>query len=488
VPPSQLSDARKQVRNAYGTAFESKASDALVLSIAQPLTLSTSFSAARQVVFAVGPPLAAAAGPRGAALPEAAAAPGQASSVILELSSPDAVQPAAVEAGGPAWQELSASLEKLGAASTADAASVVRRLRATQLREAFYKNVSSLREQIGRLVGGARPEAVLAAGPQALTEVCWLNGTLRTVAHFPALAEVAQDSKVERIGLPRLLVPEAGSKTVDVLGAAAFRKKTSLTGKGVVVAILDTEIAHQHPAFQGRVILKENYTREPWGHPADHGTAVAGLLAANASTFAGIAPEVTVYHYKVIATATFGADDFGGARAIQQALEDGAQIANCSWGIGPADHGTSREARAFDQAWDLGLTIVKSAGNVGARGLTSPGDARGVIVVGATDRLGQKVIPESSRGKTPNGRGLDCVAPGGSSQDFLTSSRPDGKFGLVGFGTSFAAPQVAGLLALLLEKDKTQTPDKLRTALLATCKKLPGTMADAQGSGQPRFS
>ncbi|MFY9826063.1 MAG: S8 family serine peptidase [Thermoanaerobaculia bacterium] len=479
-----LSEARKQVRNAYGAAFESKASDALVLSIAQPLTLSTSFSAARQVAFAVGPPLAA----RGAALPEAATAPGQPSSVILELARPETAPPAAVEAAHPAWQELSSSLEKLGAASTADAASVVRRLRATQLREAFYKSASSLREQIGRSFGGARPEAVLAAGPQALTEVCWLNNTLRTVAHLPTLAEVAQDSKVERLGLPRLLAPEAGSKIVDVLGAAAFRKKTSLTGKGVVVAILDTEIAYQHKAFQGRVILKENYTREPWGHPAEHGTAVAGLLAASATAFTGIAPEVTVYHYKVIATATFGADDFGGARAIQQALEDGAQIANCSWGIGPADHGTSREARAFDQAWDLGLTIVKSAGNVGARGLTSPGDARGVIVVGATDRLGQNVIPESSRGTTPNGRKLDCVAPGGSAQDFLTSTRPDGKTGLVGYGTSFASPQVAGLLALLLEKDKTQTPDQLRTALLATCKKLPGTMADAQGSGQPFFS
>ncbi|HEV7784801.1 MAG TPA: hypothetical protein VGQ28_05645, partial [Thermoanaerobaculia bacterium] len=275
MPPSPLSEARKQVRNAYGAAFESKASDALVLSIAQPLTLSTSFSAARQVAFAVGPPLGAAAASRGAALQEAVTAPGQPSSVILELERPKTGQPAAVEAAHPAWQELTSSLEKLGAASTADATSVVRRLRATQLREAFYKSASSLREQIGRSFGSARPEAVLAAGPQALTEVCWLNGTLRTVAHLPTLAEVAQDSKVERIGLPRLLALEAGSKTVDVLGAAAFRKKTSLTGKGVVVAILDTEIAYQHTAFQGRVILKENYTREPWGHPADHGTAVA---------------------------------------------------------------------------------------------------------------------------------------------------------------------------------------------------------------------
>src|SRR5262249_30240460 len=149
--------------------------------------------------------------------------------------------------------------------------------------------------------------------------------------------------------------PEA---LADVLGAIAFRKRTSLAGKGIVVAVLDTEVAYHHTAFQDRVILKENYTHEPWGAPNEHGTAVAGLVAASAAAFMGISPEVTIYHYKVLATdGSKNADDFGGALAIQQALEDGAQIANCSWGIGPAGDGTSREARAFDQAWDLGMAI-----------------------------------------------------------------------------------------------------------------------------------
>jgi serine protease AprX len=322
-----------------------------------------------------------------------------------------------------------------------------------------------------------------------LTQVCWLNRTLKSVAHLPALAEVAQDSNVERIGLPRLLRQEATAKPLDVLGATAFRIRTKLTGKGIAVAVLDTEIAHKHKAFQGRIILKENFTQEPWGHPHSHGTAVAGLLAARSPTLLGIAPEATIYHYKVLATnGPNNADDFGGSLAIQRALEDGAQIANCSWGIGPADHGTSREARAFDQAWVLGLVIVKSAGNEGSGGLTSPADAKGVVVVGATDRAGKSIIPESSRGLTPNGRTLDCVAPGGSADDFLASCKIDGKIGRVGFGTSFAAPQVAGLLALLLEQDPHQTPDQLRTALLELCRKLPGVNAKSQGHGLPVLS
>ncbi len=327
---------------------------------------------------------------------------------------------------------------------------------------------------------------------------------MRTLAHYGALAEMAQDSKVERIGVPRLLQVEAQAKkkktaakkkksakpaaeaVADVLGSLAFRTRTSLSGKDVVVAILDTEIFSAHTAFQGRVILKENYTKEPWGHPALHGTAVAGFLAASAQAFTGIAPEVTIYHYKVIATEPMNnADDFGGALAIQQALEDGAHIANCSWGIGSAGDGTSREALAFDTAWDLGLVIVKSAGNQGTFGLTSPADARGVIVVGATDRSGKNIIPESSRGKTSKGRILDFVAPGGSSTDSLTSSTVDGTFGPVGFGTSYAAPQVAGLLALLLAQDRHQEPEALRTALGTFAHKLAGIATDTQGKGMP---
>jgi serine protease AprX len=486
MPESGLSQARRQVHKAYGKAFASKASDALLLSIAQPLVFSATFRP-QGVSFAVRPPLRVTAEAMGGAAPQAVGGP---STAILEIRSTEPGRRAAGESSPEAWQDLSSTLERVRPANGADIASVVRRLRATERRDAFYREVGSLREQFGRLAGEVRPESAASAGPQPVTQVCWLNSTMRTVAHLPTLAEVAQDAKVDRIGLPRLLKSEAAAASArDVLGAVAFRTRTGMTGKGIVVAVLDTEIAYKHKAFQGRVILKENYTREPWGHPGDHGTAVAGLLAANAPSLTGVAPAVTIYHYKVLAaTMENSADDFGGARAIQQALEDGAHIANCSWGIGPAGDGTSREARAFDAAWDLGLVIVKSAGNVGSGGLTSPGDARGVIVVGATDRSGRRMIPESSHGSTPNGRKLDCVAPGGSSNDFLSSCKIDGRIGRVGFGTSFAAPQVAGILALLLEEDPRQTPDQLRAALDGLCHKLAHTDAGTQGRGLPVMS
>ncbi|HYL04689.1 MAG TPA: S8 family serine peptidase [Thermoanaerobaculia bacterium] len=387
------------------------------------------------------------------------------------------------EGGRAALQQVSSTLQTLGGATAAGAVSMLRRLRAAQLRESFYEAAAPLRERMGQ-AAGLRQDAAPGT-PGSITQVCWLNSTLRTVANLPALADVAHDSKVERIGLPRLLRPEAAATlTEDLLDGARYRARKHVTGEGVVVAVLDAEIAYKHRAFGGRVKLKENYTREGWGHPSPHGTAVAGLIAADAPSFAGVAPRATIYHYKVLATAGPNhADDFGGIQALQQALEDGAHIANCSWGIGSAGNGTSREARGFDEAWNLGLAIVKSAGNDGGRGLSSPADAAGAIVVGATGKSGKKMIPESSRGPAPNGRNPDCVAPGGSSDDLVVSPTIGGKIGPVEFGTSFAAALVSGVLALLLEKNHDQEPDDLRVALTKLCRKLRGVSANAQGKG-----
>ncbi len=142
------------------------------------------------------------------------------------------------------------------------------------------------------------------------------------------IAEVALDKRIEQIDLPRRLEAEivTSAKTV---GAPQYRDRFNATGKGVVVGVIDSEVALQHPALLGRIIQKQNYTKELWGNPGSHGTAVAGIIGANDPIFQGIAPEVTIYNYKVLATNKFlNADDFGGSLAIQQALEDGAHLVN----------------------------------------------------------------------------------------------------------------------------------------------------------------
>ena len=232
---------------------------------------------------------------------------------------------------------------------------------------------------------------------------------------------------------------------------------------------------------------KQNYSRELWGNPGSHGTAVAGIAAANGNDLTGMAPDATIYNYKVLATNRFlNSDDFDGALAIQQALEDGAHIANCSWGAGPAGDGTSREARACNAAWALGLTIVKSAGNQGpgASTLTTPADADGVIVVGATDREGGAVQDYSSRGPTSSGQSRPhLVAPGGAPERGIDSCLPQGGFGDCGHGTSFAAPHVSGMLALILEREPELTPEELRAKLLSICAAFDANDTNTHGAG-----
>lgn len=392
-------------------------------------------------------------------------------------------------------REEASSREKQAARAAAlesmpEGPSQSRESRIHKARDQFFRQVADVRSEIER---GARnfrrpgPETSLSPQlPADIAELCWLNASVRTWTDPRSLAEVADDPNVNRVDLPRRLSPE-GMMIGDVSGVPEYRTRTGLTGKGVRIAVIDSEIAKKHPAFQDRVIPQQNYSREPWGSPDGHATAVAGVIAAQSSDLIGVAPEATLYNYKAFTTNRFlSGDDFDGALALQRALEDGAQIANCSWGAGPAGDGTSRLAGACDTAWGLGMVVVKSAGNEGPapKSLTSPADANGIIVVGATDLTGTVVQDYSSRGPTEDGRHRPhIVAVGGSKSANVISCLVAGGFGVCGCGTSFAAPYVTGLLALLLESRPNGTPDELRSKLEVFGVKLGDLGENIQGAG-----
>jgi serine protease AprX len=371
------------------------------------------------------------------------------------------------------------------------AARLLRHAQIVSVRDNFFKVAGTITDGIERGSHGFSRggfEAV-ASTPQRgapVTQICWLNRTVRSWADPRVLAEVVADDSIERIDLPRRLQPEI-AVSMKTLGVQQFRKKFKRTGKGIIVAVIDSEAALNHPALKGRVVHKQNFTQELWGKPDSHGTAVSGIIASNDKKFMGVAPEATIYNYKVLATnPSLTGDDFDGALAIQQALEDGAHIANCSWGAGPVGDGTSREAVACDEAWLLGLTIVKSAGNKGpgARTLTTPADADGIIVVGATEKEGTTVQKYSSRGPAGTKDRPHLLATGGIHGGVgITSCLVGGGFGDCGAGTSFAAPHVSGMLALLLERDPNLTPDELRDILISACAPLDDVDVNTQGSG-----
>jgi serine protease AprX len=192
-----------------------------------------------------------------------------------------------------------------------------------------------------------------------------------------------------------------------------------------------------------------------------------------------------IYNYKVFAqNRRFAGDDLRMALALQDCLEDGIEVANCSWGTSALADGRSREARAFNEAWGLGLSIVKSAGNGGParNSISAPGEVDGVIVVGATDRAGTLVPAYSSRGPTFSGEQRPhLVAPGGTDDEGVETVGCGGL--AITWGTSIAAPHVTGVIALMLQSNRNRLPDEVRVALTDCAVEIPGADPTAQGAG-----
>jgi len=464
---SPQSEARNRIRNQFGSAVAQKATDAFVAAHDEAL----------------------------AGIGIEAGVPAKSATVVE------------IRQDAPRYQVRAASRESIRALENASVAvlkemdhyadvsgiglATIRRHLVGLSRDAFFQQAGGIVDELAKASGGPlgplNENVTLRALQPHLVETCWLNGTIRTAADPRTIAAVADDPRVQVIDVPRRLMKEINA-TASLVGAPGYRTAHGVSGKNVIVAVIDSEVGIPHPTLGNRVIHKANYTREPWGHPDAHGTAVAGIVGAASNTLSGMAPEVTIYNYKVLAATApvLNSDDFGGALAIQAALEDGAQVANCSWGAGMASDGSSREARACDAAWGLGLVLVKSAGNLGpgSSTLTTPADASGVIVVGATDRQGRGVPDYSSRGPTATGEPRPhLVAPGGTIDDEMTSCVIGGMFGFCSYGTSFAAPHVTGLAALLLSTPPSATPDELREMLLDSCTAIANVDADAQGRG-----
>ncbi len=461
-----LKKAKKMIRDQYGEAFAKKATDEFSLYTYHTLNRPVSRSMEAEN------------------LPS-----GEGQSMVMEFAGQATDKPAETSTRSMASREATELIEKLNEneAITINLQQLLRQARLQNFREKVMKSIQPMGAALERNIERAFAHGTRSLQQQSyLTKVCWLNQTMKTIAGPDSLAEIASDPTIKKLDVPHKLSREIND-TGTLVGAIQYRQKFSRTGKGIVVAVIDSEVALNHAAFGNRVLHRSNYTKEPWGNPDSHGTGVAGIIGAATESFNGMAPGATIYNYKVLATnPSLDADDFQAFLAVQKALEDGANLANCSWGAGPAGNGTGREARACNTAWDLGLTIVKSAGNRGPGNgtLTAPADADGIIVVGATNKNGKKMENYSSRGPLPSGQKRPhLVAPGGSSGAGIQSCLPGGGFGDIGMGTSFAAPHVTGLLALLLEGEPSLSPDEQRNFLLSACTKVQGAAIDGQGGG-----
>lgn len=246
------------------------------------------------------------------------------------------------------------------------------------------------------------------------------------------------------------------------------------TGSGIVVAVLDTGTQLDHPDLVGQFLERDGRVvasdlvdgdADPTDHNG-HGTIVAGLVAAaagNGEGVAGVAPDARLLPVRVL-----DRDGRGTAavvdRGIRFAVDNGADVVNLSLEVeeGPGGSIATAPVDAIRYAWDNGVVVVASSGNSGAGTAGYPAGTP-VLLVGATDR---DDVPAAFSDAGP----LDgVVAPGVEMvstwcrSDDAGGCDPATPYGL-GSGTSFAAPVVSGVVALLLAAglDHEQAVARLR--------------------------
>ena len=241
---------------------------------------------------------------------------------------------------------------------------------------------------------------------------------------------------------------------------------------------------------------------------ADHGSEVSSAALAGVveltSANANYNPFMGTAYNAVLAMAHDGTEAQT-IQAIKWAVDTiGAEVINFSAGYGATDSGATRVTQYVDWAVARGVVFSKSAGNSGPGGstITRPGDNFNAMTVGGTLRSGGSIMPISSRGPVSNGRiKPDLVATGGdgngSHHDSGPIAGPGGDIYLadpfpnppnVGMydwweGTSFAAPHVAGLSAMLLQAHPTWTPGAVRKALSATAAAVTGAARPNNNEG-----
>jgi type VII secretion-associated serine protease mycosin len=259
-------------------------------------------------------------------------------------------------------------------------------------------------------------------------------------------------------------------------------------GEGVKVAVIDTGVDDDHPQLKGAVdtelgknMLPRKPKKDEYGNVPErgaengtddtvgHGTKVAGIIAARHADdtgFVGMAPGATI-----IPIQQNDANGSGStttlAASIRHAVDVGARVINISQDTAEPLRPDSELERAVNDALAEGVVIVASAGNDGLGGNvkeTYPASYEGVIAVASSDRNNERA-PFSQSGDF-----VDIAAPGVD----MVSTVPGGGH-CADNGTSFSAPYVAGVAALLVAEHPDWKPHQIAAQLEQTAERsVPG--------------
>jgi serine protease len=275
-------------------------------------------------------------------------------------------------------------------------------------------------------------------------------------------------------------------------------------GHKVTVAVLDTGVAYRD-SRDGRYRKAPDLNRKRFvrgydfvdddRYPYDsngHGTLVTALIAASTNNGVGLAG--TAYRARVMPVRVLNAQGVATAarvtKGIRFAARHGAQIINMSFNFPPSFKRSDIPSviSALREADRRGVVLVAAAGNEGVDRVAYPAKMPPVVAVGATTEHGCRAVYSNA------GHNLDLVAPGGGA-DFVISGDPNcapdapagrpifqsgflalngGSFGIqTDTGTSFAAPHVSGVAALIIaSRAKSPSPASLADRLRRSARDL----------------
>ncbi|MBT2370071.1 type VII secretion-associated serine protease mycosin [Streptomyces sp. ISL-10] len=255
------------------------------------------------------------------------------------------------------------------------------------------------------------------------------------------------------------------------------------TGKGVRVAVIDTGVDVKNPQLTKAVDTKSGVNLIPKNIKDDngnkiergkengttdtvgHGTKVAGIIAARPAKgtgFVGLARDATI-----IPIQQNDADGHGTAetlaRAIRHAIDEEADVINISQDTANAVEPAPALKQAVDAALAKEIVVVASAGNDGLGGnvkRTYPASYDGVLAVASSDRNNERAQFSQS------GDFVGVAAPGVD----MISTVPGGGH-CADTGTSFSAPYVAGLAALVKAKHGDWTQEQIVAQIQQTAER-----------------
>lgn len=382
------------------------------------------------------------------------------------------------------------------------------------------------RESLGSQRRGARPNILaLAVSPLAMVVAsCGGGGSGGGAISLPAPAPAPSPTPVPSptptptpVPTPTPTPPPTNFDTSEFRRSdgpgqhgAVTAWQAGSTGAGQTIAIIDTGIDVDSPEFAGRILAASRDVTDG-GRSVDafddHGTNVA-LVAAGARNGTGIlgmafdAPLLVLRADEPGSCPGTGPTtgepdctflDSAIARGVDAAVAGGARVINISLG---GDGGITNALRdAVARASAAGVVVIVAAGNGGDGGEpgVDPGQpsafaaavraagGNNVIIVGSVDEgnaissFSQRAGAQAAWYLTARGERVCCVYENGR---IFVGTDASGSFNLVFSGTSFAAPQVSGAVALLAQAFPNLTGQQIVRLLLDSARDAGATGVD----------